>query len=103
MTTVMDKDVEVANKDYRVILTYTGEGLCGDYDENNTDDVPCIRADVYCTEPDEDDIEDGYIASTCTGMNADISIEEATKYANSILAKFTKSRLHDDNALCMAV
>lgn len=103
MLTVIDKNVEVANKDYRVILTYIGEGLYGDYDENDADDVPCIRADVYCTEPDEDDIEDGYIASTCTGMNADISIEEATKYANSILAKFTRSKYEPEMALGMAV
>ena len=107
MLTVMDKNVEVDNGDYRVVLTYIGEGCCGDYNKADPEDYPHIRADVYRTEPNEDDVENGYIDSTCTGMNADISVEEATKYANSILTKFTKFRENLKyglkNALSMAV
>ncbi len=98
MLTVMDKNVEVDNGDYRVVLTYIGEGCCGDYNKADPEDYPHIRADVYDTEDDTETI-----ASVCTGMDADISIEEAEKYASKILRKFAKMKGDPYNCLAMAV
>lgn len=101
MTTVMDEDVEINDDKYKIVLTYTNEGLCGDYDENNTDDYPRIRVDVY-------DIEcmDETIASTCTEANANMSVDDAKEYAAEILKKFESfinAKFSNDSALAMAI
>ena len=83
MLTVMDKNVEVDNGDYRVVLTYTGEGCRGDYNPADSEDYPHIRADIYDS---ADDTE--VMASTCTSKDANLSIKEAKEYANKILTRF---------------
>ena len=99
MKTVMNKDVQVHNDDYKVILTYIGEGCCGDYDPSDPNDYPHIRADIYDM---GDDLEP--LASTCTGMDATISDEKAKEYALSILNRFVKAnRMDAESALAKAI
>lgn len=98
MTTAFNKDVEVKNEDYIVVLTFAGEGIYGDYDEDDPEDCPLIRADVYDINNDTE-----CIASTCTGESANISLEEAEKYAGSILDQISKSKYNVETALSFAV
>lgn len=98
MITVFDKDVETGNEKYTIVLTYAGEGIYGDYDEDIPDDCPLIRADIYDA---NDDTE--CIASTCTGADANISIEEAKEYAETLLREISTSVYNVETALALAV
>ena len=98
MLTVIDKNVEADNGDYRVVLTYIGEGCCGDYNKADPEDYPHIRVDVYDSKDDSE-----VLASTCTGEDANLSIKEAKEYANKILKRFTKMKGDPYNCLAMAV
>ena len=92
MFTIMNKDVEVSNGNYKVVLTYIGEGRCGDY-RGDPDDYPHIRADLYKAEGTE------LLASTCTGEDANLSVDEAEEYASKILNNFVKANDIDAEAL----
>ena len=98
MVRVVDNNVETGNEKYTIVLTFAGEGLYGDYDEDIPDDCPLIRANVY---DKNDDTE--CIASTCTGVDANISIEEAKEYAETILREISTSVYNVETALSMAV
>ena len=79
---------ELIANNVKVTLTNIGEGLFGDYDENDPQDIPLLRFDVYkrydgpYTVADYeagrgeywDAIED---ASYCTNMRADAPFDEA--------------------------
>ena len=63
----------------RVEFVYIGEGLCGDYDEDNSDDEPLLRFDVYKNGEFVDD------SSYCTTIRADADIEYVKQVAQTIL------------------
>ena len=43
----MSTDLELIKDSVKVSLSWIGEGLCGDYDENDTEDEKLLRFDVY--------------------------------------------------------
>ena len=99
--TILADDVCVENNDCKVILTYIGEGYYGDYDENDPEDEPLLRVDLYLPadfyEEDPYDEEDKWpdwldtADSTCTQLSARSSVDEAQKYAQIILDAITKA------------
>ena len=98
MITVMNKDIEVNNGNYKLILTYIGEGRSGDYDNSDTTDYPHIRADVFSGNK--------LLASTCTGEDANLPIDEAEEYANEILKRFDmlkNNNIESETALAMSI
>ena len=98
MTTIMNKDVKADNGKWKVVLTYIGEGRCGDYNAADPEDYPHIRADLYKAEGTE------LLASTCTGEDANLSVGEAEKYAQEILNRLTDhNNIDAETALAMAV
>ena len=56
-----------------------GEGISGDYDENDTDDVALLRFDVSVKHKGEDDWTGVEDASYCTQMPADDTDEKILK------------------------
>ena len=40
-------DVEVEEGDVKVVFTYLGEGISGDYDREDEDDMPMLRFDIF--------------------------------------------------------
>ena len=89
----------VNNDTFKLYLSHIGEGYYSDYDEDIDDDAPLLRLDVKMKytedEVDEDDDlfgewheEDDY--STCTVLEANISIEDAQKILNVLLEQITK-------------
>lgn len=68
-----------------VELEWIGEGLCGDYDEEDEDDVPLMRFTYY---HNGEQVEDG---SYCTGIEANISDELLEKVEEYLL-----HQLYDD-------
>lgn len=75
----------------RVDWYNAGEGLCGDYDPENPDDVNLLRFDVYKGIPEGDDmicweaVED---ASYCTRVPADTDMEVLAKLLYRIYEKY---------------
>ena len=75
----------------RVDLVNIGEGLSGDYDPEDPDDINLLRFDVYVKNPDADeDYTDGWIevedASYCTQLAADLP-EEVLEKAIRVIFK----------------
>ena len=70
---------ELTAQGVTVELEDTGEGLSGDYDPKDKDDVPLLRFTVLKgNEPVED-------ASYCTQVPTNITIVEATKILGAIM------------------
>lgn len=65
--------------DVTVALDDIGEGLSGDYDPEDKDDIPLLRFTVL---EDGEPVED---ASYCTQVPTIISITEATKIMEAIM------------------
>lgn len=98
MMTIMNKDVKADNGEFKVVLSYIGEGRCGDYNAADPEDYPHIRADLYKAEGTE------LLASVCTGENANLSVGEAKEYAQEILNRLADNNNVDaETALAMAV
>ena len=85
-TPILDEAVSYTKGNYRIELAYIGEGYEGDYDENDKDDEPLLRADLYRKEDGEwfDEPE----ASCCTSESARITKTEAKKLAGNILKNY---------------
>jgi len=60
----MFQDVELVKGDLRVELVHVGEGLSGDFDSSDPDDVQLVR--FYCSRRVGDAFEDFEDASYCT-------------------------------------
>jgi len=93
----------------RVEWEWIGEGLDGDYDPNDPEDIPLLR--FSCSEfntPEEGDIDDGWKqmddASYCTRMPVTSSLHDLTKAAVIILEAIEdccyKKRLEELSWLC---
>jgi hypothetical protein len=86
-------DVEVIEGDIKVVFTYIGEGLSGEYGESE-DDIPMLRFDIYeksyldngdgIEHPDWDwmEVDSG---SYCTTVSIETSKEIVEKMAKHIL------------------
>lgn len=78
----------------RVDWYNAGEGICGDYNPDDPDDVNYLRFDVYCRPQDEDSMEaiDGWIAvedaSYCTLMPADAGEDTLLRSLTYIFSRY---------------
>ena len=92
-----DATVGAINGLFKIELTYIGEGYSGDYNENDPDDEPLLRADIFYhdMENEEDGKNEDYYTnepvSTCTDLSADISLDAAEELVKNMLKKFTAS------------
>ena len=75
-------DIVQESGDYRVELFYAGEGYHGDYEENNPDDKPLYRADVFVKENGEWNLA----ASCCTMCSVKDEENYKIEFANQILS-----------------
>jgi hypothetical protein len=71
-----------------VTLTDIGEGLSGDYNPKDPNDVPLYRADVFHDVGADLDLEDGDSESFCTCIRSDLTdfdyqalVQKAAEYA----------------------
>lgn len=86
-----DGDVVVAKDDcIKVSLVNLDEGLSGDYDENDPDDVNLLRFDVYYRNPEEglDDWEPVDDASYCTNVEANSTKEHLEKVVRTLFKRY---------------
>ncbi len=65
--------MNIVRGDRKVEWTDLGEGLCGDYDPGDPEDVALLRFDVLCLDDDTCTWEYMDDASYCTQMPADSS------------------------------
>ena len=70
---------EITIEDVTVELEDIGEGISGDYDPNDKDDIPLLRFTVWKDHVQVDD------ASYCTQVPTTISVTEATKVLSTIM------------------
>ena len=75
--------VSVSDDIIRIELVNIGEGVCGDYDPEDPDDINLLRFDASIKNNDGEweEIED---ASYCTRLRADADIEQLKKAATMI-------------------
>lgn len=101
MTTVWNADIDtplsIRDKILRVDWYNAGEGVCGDYNPNNPQDVNLLRFDVYIMENteagnDSDDSDQNWRAvedaSYCTNMPANVSKEILEKSLKHIFSEY---------------
>ncbi len=86
---ILVNDVEAENDEFKVVLTYIGEGHFGDYNDEDEEDEPLIRLDVYCKD-EYGEWDDEVIYSTCTDLSARCSEETAGIWAKKILDNIMK-------------
>ena len=83
--------VSVYNDTIRVDIVNIGEGLSGDYDPDDPEDINLLRFDVYIKNPKENtdwyEIED---ASYCTLLEATQPIEEIIEAAKLIHSRYSE-------------
>lgn len=85
--------VSVKDDVIRVDLVNIGEGLCGDYNPNDPDDIELLRFDVYVSNPDGDEeyntewleMED---ASYCTMIPANAPMKTLIEKAKLIHKRY---------------
>ncbi len=85
--TMIDNYVEVSNDRYKVTLGFAGEGYYGEYDDEDPEDEPLLRATLYEKEDSETGYED-VAASICTLESACISLWQGKRIANKIFDIF---------------
>lgn len=91
MKKILENSVTAKNNNFKVFLGYTGEGYNGDYDRNDPDDEPLLRIDIY--QKAEDDRRrwcDDAVYSSCTGISARVTEEEALAMCDKVLEKLDK-------------
>lgn len=71
-------------RDHRMVqFSHIGEGLNGDYDPNDPDDIPLLRFDIYeLVDGEWQQMDD---ASYCTGIPVDTPIAEIRGYLTMIM------------------
>ena len=95
--TVVNQDVSARNNNFEIQLVYIGEGYNGNYDENDPEDDPLIRVDLWDVE--ELDNYGDCIESTCTTIPATMEINEANELAKKILMRIKKKDLNKRKVL----
>ena len=87
MNSLMDGGIGFVGSGWqvKVELEWIGEGLDGDYNHEDTSDVPLLRFTVYKKINDQWEAIDD--ASYCTLLPATITVETATKAAGYILSQ----------------
>lgn len=78
--------VSVWDEELRVDWYNAGEGVCGDYNPEDPDDMNLLRFDVYHMKDDEwEEVED---ASYCTWVRADTNISRLRELALHIFNEY---------------
>lgn len=83
---ILETHVSAHNKIFLVDLSYADEGYYGDYDEEDPEDEPLLRIDIYTK--DEDNRRrwsDEAYYSTCTGISARVSEKEAKSMCRKVI------------------
>lgn len=84
---------EAVLENVKVEWVELGEGLCGDYDPNNPEDIEFLRFDVYVLRDNEWEwVND---ASHCTRFPADATIQQRMRGLEILIKRFHEA-LHDD-------
>lgn len=92
------KDIVAQNEDYKVILSYIGEGYNGDYESDDAEDVPLLRCYIYSQDNLDETIRNG---SSCLQIDARIKRKFLQKAANALLEVVTsKSKEDGENFNC---
>ena len=89
---IYDDGDEIAayDLDVKVVIEDIGEGLRGDYDPENPNDIPLLRFTVYLrNEKDQDAWDQVDDASYCTQLPADTPRDILRKAANHLLKEFS--------------
>lgn len=76
--------------DWRLEWEHHGEGYSGDYDEDDPDDKPLLRADLYYK---GEMLTDG---SYCTMTPDDTSEDVLKRFSDDLFDKLENHRLEDD-------
>ena len=92
-------ELTLVNKSGNVKVEWVnlGEGLSGDYDETDPEDLNLLRFDVYLLNRDTGEWEDPGNASYCTQMPADTSPEVLVKALQRIMDE-VESPLEDGSS-----
>ena len=75
-------EIETIRDDHRLVLSHIGEGYFGDYDEDDPEDAPLLRFDLYEEVDGDWEMVDG--CSYCTWLSDDLS-EEIKQQAVELL------------------
>lgn len=82
-----------SNDRLKVVLTYAGEGYFGTYDENDPDDAPMLRLEVYVGENGV--FPEQAAESVSTLLSADINESLLTPAIDYLFAELEKTKLED--------
>jgi hypothetical protein len=70
------EEVELTKGMVKVALVYIGEGICGEYNEEDPEDIPLMRFDVYKSDEFLSDWQEVGDASYCTQLSLNATEEE---------------------------
>ena len=83
---VYGEELELVKDNVKVIWENIGEGYCGDYDEENSEDENLLRFTVYVNEDGEwREVDD---ASYCTTVTADTDNRKLMELLNVLMDEF---------------
>ena len=85
----MTKDIELIKGDLKVEIVSIGEGLSGDYDPDDPDDVELLR--FYCSQRTKDGFEDFDDASYCTRVPASTDTVLVERMAEVIMRELERA------------
>lgn len=92
----VNDEIEIVKGDVKLSWINIGEGICGDYDKSDPEDINLLRFDVYVKEEDEvvyeGDVRGNWVpvenGSLCTQVPAATSKEELTRLLNLLMNRF---------------
>lgn len=87
------EELELIKDNVKICWINIGEGINGDYDENNPEDINLLRFDVYVLEDGDWIAVDD--ASYCTNVPSNTGKEELEKLLETLMNEFYNV-LHDD-------
>ena len=77
----------VVSGNWKVELVDIGEGLCGDYNENDPEDIPLLRFDMYSRENSKSPWEVPNDSSYCTRVSADITAKQRKQVLSLLISE----------------
>ncbi len=91
MKDIINTYVSECNKDYKVGLSYIGEGYSGDFDETNNEDEPLLRIDIRTRDVlDRRRWSNEDVYSACTSLSARVTETEAKEMCRKVLDYLSK-------------
>jgi hypothetical protein len=77
----------VVSDNWKVELVDIGEGLCGDYNENDPEDVPLLRFDMYSRKNPKSRWQEPNDSSYCTRVHAEITSKQRKEVLTLLIAE----------------